>query len=638
MINKRQKHIINIFKENNTWITSKTLSNMLGVSDRTIRSDINSINSYYNCQLIESNIRQGYCINSECAEILNSDNNIVIPQIPNERCIYIIRKLLFETKELSLTLLQEQIYVSGYSIDNDIKKIRKMLTLYSNLKLVRSKEYIRLEGDEESKRKLYKDLLAAEIQENFLNMNQLASLYKDFDLIGVKNTLVEVIDEYGYSINETLFTMLILHLGTSIERILQYKFINLDESKDFIQETIEYQISKTFFERLSKKINIAIVESEIRLFALLIMRKKSFNYTNDYVYFDNRWINTRKMIEDMLEKINELFGIDFTYDNDLIAGLKMHIYGLIERKKSQIQIENIFLDEIKTKYPLVFEMGIYAGQFIENELKVTIEDTEVGFIALHLGAASEKINANRKYRVVLILPHNHSFSSMCVSKILDIFSERIEIVKTFSFFEKNEVMKLNPDIIFTTFPLVHNLDIPTVPISMFVDSETESSILQVLNRLDKKRFQIEFTSKIGSLIKKEYFYRDLDKNTSQEIIEFMCDRLEAGKLVETGFKNSVLKREEMSPTSFGYPVAIPHSFGAFPNCSTVSIAQLKHPVSWGGSNFEVSLVILFAINADDHSVVKMLFNWISNIMNNPQSLSTLCNPCSYEEFIERIIS
>ena len=43
-------------------------------------------------------------------------------------------------------MLQSQIYVSGYSIDNDLKRIRKMLEPYSGLKLVRNKECISLKG------------------------------------------------------------------------------------------------------------------------------------------------------------------------------------------------------------------------------------------------------------------------------------------------------------------------------------------------------------------------------------------------------------------------------------------------------------------------------------------------------------
>ena len=41
--------------------------------------------------------------------------------------------------KINLIALQDQVFVSGYSIDNDIKKIRKMINDYPSLKLVRSK-------------------------------------------------------------------------------------------------------------------------------------------------------------------------------------------------------------------------------------------------------------------------------------------------------------------------------------------------------------------------------------------------------------------------------------------------------------------------------------------------------------------
>ena len=86
----------------------------------------------------------------------------IIPQTSQERCIYIIQELLFKSHEINLIALQDQVFVSGYSIDNDIKKIRKMINDYPSLKLVRSKNYISLEGNETDKRKLYKQLLTAE--------------------------------------------------------------------------------------------------------------------------------------------------------------------------------------------------------------------------------------------------------------------------------------------------------------------------------------------------------------------------------------------------------------------------------------------------------------------------------------------
>ncbi len=206
----------------------------------------------------------------------------------------------------------------------------------------------------------------------------------------------------------------------------------------------------------------------------------------------------------------------------------------------------------------------------------------------------------------------------------------------FSYFEEETASALDPDLILTTFPLEHKLDVPTVAISLFVDSETESSILQALNRLDKKRFQLELTSCIGRLIRREHFHENVGLETPEEIIAMLCGGLEKEGIVEPEFKDIVLKREQMSPTSFVNAFAIPHAFGAFASSSTIAVAMLKNPVRWG--NFHVSLVMLFATNEGDERMIKIFFDWVSNVVNHPQELAGLVSSCSYEEFIDRIMA
>ena len=94
-----------------------------------------------------------------------------------------------------------------------------MIEPYGDLKLVKNRECISLQGSEISKRRFYRELLVAEVQENFLNLNRMAHLYKNFDLIQVKDIFVDVLEKYDYSIHEALFSMLILHAGTSIEYV-----------------------------------------------------------------------------------------------------------------------------------------------------------------------------------------------------------------------------------------------------------------------------------------------------------------------------------------------------------------------------------------------------------------------------------
>ena len=638
MQNKRQEQLLAILSERRDWMTSRQLAGLLQVSDRTIRSDVEAINKHTDPPPIESNVRQGYRLCGDARPALASGaetREADIPQTPGARCAYMIQKLLFEVKELNLTMLQSQIYVSGYSIDNDLKRIRKMLEPYGGLKLVRNKECISLKGDEASKRRFYRDLLVAEVQENFLNLNTLAHLYRSFNLIEVKDIFVDVLEEYDYSIHESMFPMLILHAGTSIERMNCANYINMEEGMQGLEDTIEYQIAQTFFDRISKRLHITVHDGEVGMFALVIMGRRASNYTSDFVNYNGKWMNTKKLVAEALEQVYALFGLDFRQDADLVAGLKMHFHGLIERVKNQVRMEDVFVEEIKRKYPLVFEMGIYVLEFLEQRLGRPISDVESCYIALHLGAASERMNSIRKYRAVMILPHNQSFSDMCVKKISDMFRERMEVVKVFGYFEEDEVSALDPDLLLSTFPLEHGLDVETVSINLFVDSETESKILQAINRLDKKGFRLEFTSHIGNLIRKEHYHSQVDMDQPEEIIRMLCAGLEKEGIVEPEFTEVVLKREQMSPTSFVNTFAIPHAFGAFARNSTIAVAQLKNPVKWGA--FEVRLVMLFAINEGDARMIKIFFDWVSNVVNQPEELAKLVAPCSYEEFIDRIM-
>lgn len=639
MQNVRQEKLLAMLLERGDWMTSRQLAGLLGVSDRTIRSDVEAVNRRMDPAPIESHVRQGYRIAENAKLSLpaagKESPESEIPQTPGARCIYIIQKLLFEARELNLVSLQNQIYVSGYSIDNDLRRIRRMLEPYAGLKLVRNRERISLKGDEAGKRRFYRDLLIAEVQDNFLNMNLLANLYKSFDLLAVKDIFVETLEEYDYSIHESMFLMVLLHAGTSIERMNCANYVSMDNVSQDLEDTIEYQISKTFYQRVAKRLHIEIHGGEVGMFALVIMGKRSSSYTNDFVNFNGKWLNTKKLVTEALEGIYSLFGLDFREDADLIAGLKIHIHGLIDRVKAKVHIQEVLAEEIKRQYPFVYEMGIYVVELLQDKLETSIAEAESCYIALHLGGASERINSVWKYRTIMIIPHNQTFSDMCVKKISEMFKERMEVVGVFSYFEEETALALAPDLILTTFPLEHKLNVTTVSINLFVDSETESGILQMLNKLDKKRFQLELTSYIGKLIRREHFHENVDLQTPEEIIDMLCSGLEKEGIVEPEFQDIVLKREQMSPTSFVDTFAIPHAFGAFASHSTIAVAMLKNPVRWG--NFHVRIVMLFATNEGDERMIKVFFDWISNLVNHPEELAKIVSSCTYEEFMDRIM-
>ncbi len=100
MQNVRQEKLLAMLCEREGWMTSRQLARLLGVSDRTIRSDVDAINKRITPPPIESNVRLGYRMMEDARTGLFAPEKKVpeteIPQTPGARCIYIIQKLLFE--------------------------------------------------------------------------------------------------------------------------------------------------------------------------------------------------------------------------------------------------------------------------------------------------------------------------------------------------------------------------------------------------------------------------------------------------------------------------------------------------------------------------------------------------------------
>ena len=165
-------------------------------------------------------------------------------------------------------------FVSGYSIDNDLRKIRDMIRRYPRLRLVRSRNHIRLSGDEGDKRKLYKELLMEETKGNFVNLSAIADIWKDFDLLKLEDDFTEICEKYDFRISEMEYPLIMLHAGVSIERMLNHNYVS-EEPPEAAEEEggKEYQIADELFARISEIYKVKLVKDEVLRFAGLLKGK-----------------------------------------------------------------------------------------------------------------------------------------------------------------------------------------------------------------------------------------------------------------------------------------------------------------------------------------------------------------------------
>ncbi len=626
---RRQKKILEILEEKKSWITGKELSTILSVSDRTIRSDMEQLGKTYK-GIIESSVRYGYRLNQVVSEKSNLELRENIPQTSEERCKYIIEKLLFSTRRLNIFDLQYDIYVSEFTIKNDIKKLAEMLEKYDGVELVKTGSYIYLKGSEESKRFVYKDLLANETKGNFININKIDELFPNFDLIKVKNILEDVLSRHGYRVREETFPMLMIHVGVSIQRMMNYNYVETNRYRSEIRDTLEYKIAKDFFTKLTAALFFDLNENEVVLFAnLLIGRQRSLSFDREEYL-----VQAEELMLKIVNTVRYRYDIDFSGDVTFKDGMVLHLQNLLERIQYKAVVSNVCLAEIKKTYPMIFEMSVFIGRVIEEYTGNTISEDEIGFLAIHLGAAYDRLNIKYFYHAVLIQPNSNTLSGACSDKILERFGERIVIDTILSYYEAPVIESLHPDLIISTIPLTHKLDIPTITVSMFVNTSDEYKIFKAITELDNRHYKTEFDNFIKCLILDEYYFYNLECDTYEDVINYMCDRMYEGGRVEETFKESTFEREKMAYTSFSYGYAIPHALNYSAICSTMSIAILKKPVQWG--DYQVHLVLLLAIRDDEKELLKIFFDWFGNICDDTLLLSRIREAKNAKAFVDLI--
>lgn len=631
MLTKRQNMIMTIMNNQKDWIVGKDLAKLLNVSDRTIRNDIAAINEFYADTMIESNIRKGYRIQGEKVKRFIEETKKEIPETGEERR-WLILKTLVEHNQVNIYQLADQMCISEFSLENDMNKIRKLLDNYQGLKVIRQSNMLQLSGGEREKRHLYEELISYKISGNLWNLNKVAENFMRFDLLKVKELLKDIFEEFHYQMNEVRIPTLLIHVGVILERNFACHFLKEDEEQQGKYGREEYEISRHFFEKIGARLSLQVREAEICDFAIYLEHGKRKGYCEE----EQLQGLASDLVQHIIVEIREHFDIDFSEDCEFRLGLEVHTVSLLKRHYANVEIDHTCLEEGKRKYPLIFEMGVWVCKIMEEHLNIIISENEISFIALHLGSAYERANLRRKYRCLLICPHNQTVKDLCIQKIVNRFQDRMEIVGCMSYFEESLIREKNLDLILTTQPVAHALDIETTEISMFFAHTDEAAVFQTLNRLDQIRYRNNFQFFILNLIREEFFTANMAVEEPEKIISDMCDKLYARGYVKENFKEGVLKRERLSPTSFFHGFAIPHNMSHQETIhSAISTAILKQPVQWG--SYEVRFVLLLAITEENRNFLKIFFDWLDDIVSNPEKFARLLEVQDYQSFVNTLL-
>lgn len=523
------------------------------ISKRTLYRDIRTIRKFVKPYLLTVKTKDDIAyivgknkdIKKLCLDLLGTRVDIN----PDKRKKLILAELLQMKEPLKLEYFAKKFGVSVATISNDIKDLDSWLKPYNLTIITRPGFGTIVSGSEGNFRKaiisfLYENIDTSSLLDllnqkykvpinispginsyilNFIDQNTIST---------IEECLSKIEKELDFNIAESSYIGLIVHLALVFKRLQAGENIKIDPDKlRKLKSTDEYKYAKKIAESLSKSLNISLPEDEIGYITIHLRGAKYRASANHYINKD-----IIDIAIEMINKAENIFGITFAEDELLRDGLITHLEPAIYRIKTGLDIRNPLLSDIKKKYPKLFCDTSKVCKVLKQKLNIEFPEDEIGYIALHFGAAIErKQKKMESFNVLVVCASGIGTSRMLQSK-LQAFPQ-LNVINTVSSLQVKEIVDNEDiDLIISTVPLkLQNIKCVVVnPLLLEDDINMIKKALDtdlVINKKDKYPKTIEkhdvfhiarYGRCILELIEKITFIKT-DATCSEDIIDDILD-------------------------------------------------------------------------------------------------------------------
>lgn len=612
---KKQYELLDLLLRQSRPFTSNELAEELHVSVRSIKNYVRDMNRQYHKKIIYSS-RNGYEVNKQAARHLLSEQKAEkIPQTNEERASYIIKQLILQhTQQLNIFDLCETLCIGYSTVKTILCDMNKSYAAY-HIRFSSEKNHIQLLGTEKDKRKLISYIINEESKNSYIDTTLLKNCFPELDVASLSDIINQTFKNHKYYLNDFAYINLLMHLviiidrekkGNSIEFTSEHSTIDQSSELLFVNDLCR-QIEDFFFIQLDQYERYEIY-TLIRSNANYSLPSSSSELS--HLVGDDILNLTTCYVHDILN----LYFIDLSSEA-FTTPFSLHLKNLIYRAALGKFMKNPLANSIKFSNPIVFDIAIYIGLDIMERYQIDLNEDELAFLAMHIGAEIERQNQSKtKLSCVLLCPSYHDLSETLLNNLRLNFGTQIDIQRTIH--KEEELQHLSFQLLLTTdadHKAVSNYH--TICIHPFQLSKDYPLIQETILML-----QQEYKNQIL----RDHFHTFFDANLfivkeescdKAHMIDELCDMLELNHYVTAEFRNNIVKREKAATTAFG-DIAIPHSMDMDALKTSVVVAISNQGISWDTNN--VHIVLLLAINKADKKMFRELYESLINIFSDDQ--------------------
>lgn len=601
-LSTREKEIIEmLIKYHGQYVTIYDIAQHLAVSSRTIHRELKSIESFINTFNIklERVTKKGIQLDADehavtsLKNVLSQQNTIDLSQ--EEQKVIILYALIQAKEPIKQYGLAHEIGVSTQTLTKLLDELDIELDQYQ-LKLQKKRgEGIHLNGAESKKRELLSQLMVnnlnstsvySVIENHFvyqsINQSQLAMVDMD-KIFQVERILMDHLDQLPYSLTESSYLTLTVHIVLSIDRMLNGEYVALNNDiYNNVKDSFEHKVAAALALHLEHIYGVQFNQAEVTFITIHLRgakRKESVE-----VFKDNK---DEARIDQLIHSVAKYSQQDFKDWDTLSEGLKLHLIPAINRLNANIETYNPLTEMIKHKYPRLFE-SVHRG-LSHIWPYFNFPDSEIAFIVLHFGGAIQN-QGSPFYSVLVVCSSGIGTSRLLATRLQQTFSE-IQKTTQASVGDLNELDPTQFDAIITTVdldittpyitvnPLLPDSDINHVAafLNMQKDVQPSDTLDYTHQNIPDPEAKLSYIRKGLELIDSVY----IDYISVSNWTTYLTETLLSHQIITDGQSFAELLKHHMDTQGFvlePYPIAIPHLKNEIIQQPFILITILNEPI------------------------------------------------------------